>query len=214
MVPLPAVFLLLEDLRGKLQFPVSLQSQKPSNSASVVSLPVTCLRSRRMIPACNVPTVMITFCFDVWDQIRELFMTLLCPVPVSFMRALHVMQRPCPAHLLPAWLKSNERSTRCSAFSRLPALESAPDFSLDSDWPPLKEVGMDVAGMKARKCPSLPTLSDAVEVALEKREQKDCLVLSGVHDLGDVRKDFKSATNILQEAEDCHLLLPFDKKNL
>ncbi len=58
--------------------------------------------------------------------------------------------------------------------------ESASDVPLGSDWLPLEEAGSDAAKKKPPKRPSIPTLSDAVEVALEKRAQKDCLVLSGI----------------------------------
>ncbi len=76
---------------------------------------------------------------------------------------------------------------------------SVPDYPLGSDWPPLEEAGAYAAKKNFPKRPSIPSLSNAVEVALERREQKDCLVLSGVQDLGDDRKDFKSATTILKQ---------------
>ncbi len=68
--------------------------------------------------------------------------------------------------------------------------ESTPDLPLSSDRPHLEEVRMEAARKKPPKCPSIPILSAAVEVALEKCDQKDCLALSGVQDSGDDRKDF------------------------
>ncbi len=70
-------------------------------------------------------------------------------------------------------------------FSPAGSAESALDFSLVSDWTPLEEAGSDATKKKPPKRPSIPILSTAVEVALEKHDQKDCLVLSGVQDSGD-----------------------------
>ncbi len=69
---------------------------------------------------------------------------------------------------------------------------------MDADWPSLEEAGTDAAKKKPPMRPSIPLLSAAVEVALEKCDQKDCLMLSSVQDSGDDRKDFKSATNVLK----------------
>ncbi len=80
---------------------------------------------------------------------------------------------------------------------------SGPDFSSESDWPRLTRsdapVAPDAPKQKPFPRPSIPALSDAVEVALEKREQKDCLVLSGVKDMGDNQKDLRTAASILKQ---------------
>ncbi len=97
----------------------------------------------------------------------------------------------CHAEALPnasaAGLASVDQKVNSLLSLFLPAssTESAPDFSSDSDWPPLKEAGSDAAKKRPPKCPSIPILSAAVEVALKKCDQKDYLVLSGVQDSGD-----------------------------
>ncbi len=127
-------------------------------------------------------------------------MTLLCPVLVSFTHAWHAMQRPCPACLWLAWPKSNEKLTPCLAFSCLPAALNPHrtfHWALTGCLP--KKLDRMQPRRSLQSVALSPTLSDAVEVALEKREQKDCLVLSGIQDSGDDRKDFKSAMNILKQ---------------
>ncbi len=82
----------------------------------------------------------------------------------------------------------------------VPDCPSPPGATLDTtEWPTPAEAPNDYSRKKHLKQAAIPSLTNAVELALEKREQKDCLVLSGVTDSGDEQKDMQSATDILKQ---------------
>ncbi len=86
-------------------------------------------------------------------------------------------------------------SAECASFSQGPDAHS-----LDpAEWPTLAAASENDSRAKYRMHSTIPSLTNAVELALEKREQKDCLVLSGVVDSNNEQRDIQQATGILKK---------------
>ncbi len=187
------------------------KTQKKTAVSSESAKSTTIEQCRCGEPDCNLSTIeendaclQCAYCFD--------YVLLRClgsdsGVVYDFIQSCAGLIYACPAcraEALPsasaAALTKVERKvdSLLGLFSPGSSVESMPDSPLGSDWPPLQEAGSYAASKRPPKRPSIPILSAAVEVALEKRDQKDCLVLSGVRDSGDDRKDFKCATNVLK----------------